>query len=79
MDLHMPGLDGLEASRRIRASEAEQGEPRTPIFALTANAIAEDREACVAAGMNGFLVKPLDRERLVTALAEVGNAKDMAA
>ena len=45
MDLHMPGMDGLEAARRIRANEAEIGAPRTPILALTANASAEDRES----------------------------------
>ena len=44
MDLHMPGMDGLEAARRIRANEAEIGASRTPILALTANASAEDRE-----------------------------------
>jgi len=69
MDLHMPGMDGLEAARRIRAMEAEDGAPRTPIIALTANAAAEDREDSLAAGMDGFLVKPLDRERLTAALA----------
>ena len=74
MDLHMPGMDGLEAARRIRANEAEIGAPRTPILALTANASAEDRESCLAAGMDGFLVKLLDRERLAAALANVGNA-----
>ena len=74
MDLHMPGMDGLEAARRIRANEAEIGAPRTPILALTANASAEDREACLAAGMDGFLVKPLDRERLAAALANAGKA-----
>jgi PAS domain S-box-containing protein len=74
MDLHMPGMDGLEAARRIRANEAEIGAPRTPILALTANASAEDREACLAAGMDGFLVKPLDRERLAVALANAGKA-----
>jgi len=69
MDLHMPGMDGLEATRRIRTMETETGTPRTPILALTANASTEDREACLAAGMDGFLVKPLDRERLAAALA----------
>ncbi|HKM88602.1 MAG TPA: ATP-binding protein [Xanthobacteraceae bacterium] len=69
MDLHMPGMDGLETTRRIRAMEAENNGRRTPILALTANASAEDREACLAAGMDGFLVKPLDRERLAAALA----------
>ncbi len=70
----MPGMDGLEATRRIRAIEAESGAPRTPILALTANASADDREACLAAGMDGFLVKPLDRERLAAALATAGKA-----
>jgi signal transduction histidine kinase/DNA-binding response OmpR family regulator len=74
MDLHMPGMDGLEATRRIRAIEAETNAPRMPILALTANASAEDREECLAAGMDGFLVKPLDRERLAAALAAFGSA-----
>jgi CheY-like chemotaxis protein len=64
MDVHMPGSDGIEATRRIRAAENEGRGPRTPIIALTANAFDEDREACLAAGMDGFLIKPLDRERL---------------
>jgi PAS domain S-box-containing protein len=64
MDVQMPGLDGLEAARRIRAAEIETGSARTRILALTANAQAEDREACLAAGMDGFLVKPLDPMRL---------------
>jgi len=74
MDLHMPGVDGLEATRRIRAFEAGQDGPRTPIVALTANASADDREACLAAGMDGFLVKPLDRDRLAAALAAADKA-----
>jgi signal transduction histidine kinase/CheY-like chemotaxis protein len=61
MDLHMPGLDGLTAARRIRALEDGA---RTPIVALTASAFAEDREAALAAGMDDFLVKPLDRTAL---------------
>ena len=70
MDLHMPGMDGLEATRRIRGFEAKGTGLHTPIIALTANASAEYREACLAAGMDGFLVKPLDRERLVAALID---------
>jgi CheY-like chemotaxis protein/anti-sigma regulatory factor (Ser/Thr protein kinase) len=74
MDLHMPGMDGLEATRRIRTIEAQTGAPRTPILALTANASADDREASLTAGMDGFLVKPFDRERLAAALAAAGKA-----
>jgi signal transduction histidine kinase/DNA-binding response OmpR family regulator len=67
MDLHLPGMDGLEATKRIRALGTEAG--GVPIIALTANAFAEDREACRAAGMDGFIVKPFDRERLEEAIA----------
>jgi PAS domain S-box-containing protein len=77
MDVHMPGADGIEATRRIR--EAEAGGPRTTIVALTANAFDEDRDACIAAGMDGFLTKPLDRERLAVALAAAADAKAIAA
>jgi CheY-like chemotaxis protein len=71
MDMHMPDVDGLEAARRIRAAETADSLPRTPIIALTANAFAEDREACLAAGMDGYLVKPLDRHNLATTLADL--------
>ena len=69
MDVHMPELDGLEATRRIRAAEIAMGLRRTRIVALTANAFGEDRAACLAAGMDDFLVKPLDRDRLAEVLA----------
>jgi signal transduction histidine kinase/CheY-like chemotaxis protein len=79
MDVHMPEVDGLEATRQIRAREAERGVPRTPIIALTANAFGEDREACHASGMDGFLVKPLDRDKLAEALATGGRSASRAA
>src|SRR5262249_3908974 len=74
MDVHMPGSDGIEAARHIRAAEAEQDLARTPSVALTANAPEQEREACRLAGMNGFLTKPLDRERLKTVLAALSAA-----
>jgi PAS domain S-box-containing protein len=69
MDVHMPGMDGIETARRIRAAEAANPDARTTIIALTANALSDERQACLDAGMDGFLVKPLDRERLASALA----------
>jgi PAS domain S-box-containing protein len=69
MDVHMPGIDGFEATARLRAAEAERGSARTRIIALTANASAEDRAACLAAGMDGFVTKPMDREKLAEVLA----------
>jgi CheY-like chemotaxis protein len=75
----MPGSDGIEAARRIRAAESERTARRTPIIALTANALDEDRDACLAAGMDGFLTKPLDRERLMNALATLPGRASLAA
>lgn len=68
MDLHLPGMDGLEATRRIRSLGGAAG--RIPVIALTANAFPEDRANCRAAGMNGFVTKPVDRKRLEAALAD---------
>src|SRR5262249_13894377 len=62
--VNSPASDGTGAGGRTRAAETEQGLARTPILALTANALEEEREACRLAGMDGFLTKPLDRERL---------------
>ncbi|MFL9825805.1 ATP-binding protein [Rhodoplanes sp. SY1] len=69
MDLHMPGLDGLSATRQIRAHEAEQGRPAALIAALTADASPADPAAYTAAGLDAVLVKPLDRDRLEAVLA----------
>jgi signal transduction histidine kinase/DNA-binding response OmpR family regulator len=71
MDVQMPGMDGLQAARRIRAAETQAGDRPVRMLALTANAQSEDRDACLAAGMDGLLVKPLERERLREALDAV--------
>ena len=73
MDVQMPGMDGLEAARRIRAAETQMGNGRTRMLALTANVQTEDHEAALAAGLDGLLVKPLDRERLRDALNAVSS------
>ena len=62
MDMQMPVMDGLTATRRIR--DFEGWRPRTPIVALTANAMTGQAERCIAAGMDGFLTKPLESARL---------------
>ncbi|CAK0749630.1 two-component system, sensor histidine kinase [Gammaproteobacteria bacterium] len=59
MDLHMPIMDGYAATERIRAWERETGQPRRPIIALTADAFEEDRQRCLATGMDDFLTKPV--------------------
>jgi CheY-like chemotaxis protein len=71
MDLHMPGLDGIEATRRIRAGEKEAGMKPVPIFALTADALETGRRACLEAGMDGFLTKPVDPAELDSILATI--------
>ncbi|WP_315759067.1 MULTISPECIES: PAS domain-containing hybrid sensor histidine kinase/response regulator [unclassified Bradyrhizobium] len=79
MDVQMPKLDGIAAAKRIRAIEASEPGRRTPILALTANALVEDRYACFEAGMDGFLVKPIDRDKLDEALANLAAARQVAA
>ena len=69
MDCHMPEMDGYEATRALRARGVD-----VPIFALSAAVTIEDRERCTAAGMNGFIPKPIDQARLQLALAQVSAA-----
>jgi CheY-like chemotaxis protein len=81
MDVQMPTVDGLEATRQIRRMEGET-EHRLPIVALTAHAWEEQKEECLAAGMDSFLSKPIDREALDDILdhfgKEVPEAGDLA-
>jgi CheY-like chemotaxis protein len=67
MDVQMPELDGLEATRRIRERWPAASRPR--IIAMTANAMPEDREACLNAGMDDYIAKPIRPEELLAALA----------
>ncbi|GGW79313.1 response regulator [Alteromonas halophila] len=67
MDCQMPVMDGLEATRRIR--QRVDDNRHIPIIALTANAFNEDRDACIAAGMNDFVTKPVTRQRLFDVIA----------
>jgi len=75
MDIQMPGVDGLEATRAIRV--CGQGHPR--IVALTAHDGPQDRAECLAAGMNGFLAKPLRLDSLRDVLAEAAGNRAAAA
>lgn len=74
MDLQMPEIDGIEATRRIRLAEAPSG-IRHRIFALTAHAMAGDRQNCHAAGMDGFLIKPISLDLLAATIAEAIKAR----
>jgi PAS domain S-box-containing protein len=69
MDWQMPGMDGLEATRLLRSTEAELERPRVPIVAMTASAMPGDRERCLAAGMDDFVAKPVNLATLGRVLA----------
>jgi len=71
MDLFMPELDGLEATRRIREAEARAGARRTPILALTASALDEDQRAARAAGVDAVLTKPVEFAALAATIEEL--------
>ena len=69
MDCQMPEVDGFEATREIRRRQSEFGRTRTPIIALTANALKGDREHCLAAGMDEYITKPFTSEQLHAVLS----------
>lgn len=73
MDMHMPEMDGLEATRRIRRLDGPMR--RAPIIALTANAMAADRQKCIASGMDDFLSKPFEPSDLTQLLAKWGECE----
>lgn len=76
MDCSMPGMDGFETVRRIRDRSARALDPGIPIIAITAHSQAEDRERALAAGMQGFLVKPIGSVEIARVLAQVFPGKE---
>ncbi len=83
MDVQMPEMDGLTATRLIRTIEDEKSLPRTPIIGMTAHAFVEDKDKCTAAGMDSYLAKPIAEADLIAEISEYlanrGSAHDVAA
>ncbi|MDY7578224.1 ATP-binding protein [Herbaspirillum sp. RTI4] len=75
MDCMMPVMDGYEASRRLRLLEAANDSPRLPVIALTASAIAGDRERCIAAGMDDYLIKPFTSAQFIATVHRWANSQ----
>ncbi|MFM1960939.1 MAG: hypothetical protein RL588_2456 [Pseudomonadota bacterium] len=78
MDIHMPVMGGVEAAKAIRALERNRGLPRTPIIALTADALSHQVAEYLAAGMDEHLAKPIEIKRLVETIGRVTSAPDLA-
>jgi PAS domain S-box-containing protein len=76
MDVQMPDMDGIEATQQIRAEEAAGGRRRTPILAVTANAMAGERERLLAAGIDDYIAKPFKVEALREAVTRLGDRRD---
>jgi len=79
MDIHMPGMDGMEATRLLRESDREAGREPTPVIAVTADVLTESKRAYQAAGLNACVGKPVDRSALARALRDVVAAAGKAA
>jgi CheY-like chemotaxis protein len=75
MDVQMPELDGLQATRRIRAMESTEQRSRARIVALTAHALKSDRDECLAAGMDDYLSKPIEPAELDIVLQKASAAE----
>jgi CheY-like chemotaxis protein len=76
MDIQMQGIDGYEATRRIRSWEAAQGAPRIPIVALTAHALDEERRKSLEAGCDAHLTKPIRKDVFLAAIASHARSPD---
>ena len=74
MDVYMPGMDGREATRRLRATPGPNCD--TPVIAITASATPKDWDACLAAGMNGYVAKPIEPAQLYAVLEAVASDED---
>jgi CheY-like chemotaxis protein len=74
MDIQMPVMDGIAAARAIRTAERTGGRSRTPIIALTANALTHQIEEYMAAGMDGHVAKPIEIAKLYEAISTALNA-----
>ena len=71
MDIQMPEKDGFEATREIRAREAAVGHAHIPIVAMTAHAMKGDRERCLEGGMDDYLSKPLQAQKLIQVIRKL--------
>jgi CheY-like chemotaxis protein len=75
MDIQMPTMDGLDATKAIRDIEMEGGKSRTTILAFTANTLTEEIEKCIQAGCDGYLIKPMKKAALIETLAKYISAR----
>ena len=78
-DLHMPEMDGYELAQRIREGEAEGGESRTPLIAVTANALKGEEQRCLAIGMDAYITKPIGMDKLRATLERWLSVEDQSA